>query len=207
MGFCSKSDQSPKMATLFVVAVVSGCFSCVQTFSYSGWMINSYFADMLDELLKVDQLDINSADELKRTALHWAASVNNHIGCKQLLYKGAKVDVQDESAQTPLFLAAKEGNFEAARELLDHKASPELADDMDKLPRDIAVERMHKSIVRLLDEHKEVVPSPPQVKEPLTVADEAFPKAFPYFAEFVQKLCPGAVGQYHWSSHSSPLHQ
>lgn len=125
------------------------------------------FVDILDELLKIDQLDINSADEQKRTALHWAAAVNNAQGCKQLLYKGAKVDVQDEAAQTPLFLAAKEGNFEAARELLDHKASPELADDMDKLPRDIALERQHKNLVRLLDEHKDVVSSPPQVRPSL----------------------------------------
>ncbi|XP_055332270.1 neurogenic locus notch homolog protein 1-like [Paramacrobiotus metropolitanus] len=118
--------------------------------------------DMLDELLKIEHIDINAADDNKRTALHWAASVNNHQGCKQLLYKNAKVDVQDENGQTPLYLAAKEGSHETAQLLLDHKASPELTDDMEKTPRDIAQERHHFKVVELLDSHKEIALSPPQ---------------------------------------------
>ena len=117
----------------------------------------------MDEILKHD-IDINAGDEHNRTALHWAAVVNNAQACKQLLHRQAKVDIQDDAAQTPLFYAAKEGNYEAAKELLEFRANPEMVDDMEQTPRDVAQQKGHAILVRLLDSQKDMVHSPPEVK-------------------------------------------
>ncbi|EMP30126.1 Neurogenic locus notch like protein 3, partial [Chelonia mydas] len=91
-----------------------------------------------------------------KSALHWAAAVNNVEATIALLKNGANKDMQDSKEETPLFLAAREGSYEAAKILLDHFANREITDHMDRLPRDIAQERMHHDIVRLLDEYNTV---------------------------------------------------
>ena len=89
-----------------------------------------------------------------KTALHWAAAVNNVEAVVCLLQRGANRDAQDNRDQTPLFLAAKEGSFEACKSLLDHYANRDITDHMDHLPRDVADERRHQDIVKLLDEYR-----------------------------------------------------
>jgi Notch-like protein len=89
-----------------------------------------------------------------KTALHWAAAVNNLEAVVCLLQRGANRGAQDHRNQTPLFLAAKEGSFEACRSLLDHYANRDMTDHMDHLPRDVAKERRHQDIVKLLDEYR-----------------------------------------------------
>ena len=89
-----------------------------------------------------------------KTALHWAAAVNNVEAAVCLLQHGANRDAQDNHDQTPLFLTAKEGNFEGCRSLLDHYANRDITDHMDHLPRDVAEERRHQDIVKLLDEYR-----------------------------------------------------
>ncbi|XP_045145629.1 neurogenic locus notch homolog protein 3 [Echinops telfairi] len=87
-----------------------------------------------------------------KSALHWAAAVNNVEATLALLKNGANKDMQDSKEETPLFLAAREGSFEAAKLLLDHFANREITDHLDRLPRDVAQERLHQDIVRLLDQ-------------------------------------------------------
>jgi len=68
-----------------------------------------------------------------RTALHWAASVNNEEAAHVLLCHHGNVDAQDEYNQTPLFLAAREGSFQVARILLHQgKANVDLPDHMER---------------------------------------------------------------------------
>lgn len=86
-----------------------------------------------------------------KTALHWAAAVNNHKAAIALLHHGAKRDVQDDYNQTPLFLGAREGNYEVTRLLLENLANRDVPDHMDRLPRDIAAEHKHDLVVGLLD--------------------------------------------------------
>ncbi|KAK2120701.1 Neurogenic locus notch protein 1 [Saguinus oedipus] len=88
-----------------------------------------------------------------KSALHWAAAVNNVDAAVVLLKNGANKDMQNNKEETPLFLAAREGSYETAKVLLDHFANRDITDHMDRLPRDIAQERMHHDIVRLLDEY------------------------------------------------------
>lgn len=114
---------------------------------------------MVEHLITSD-VDINLADNSGKTALHWAAAVNNTDAVTILLAHGAKPDAQDDKDETPLFLAAREGSYEACKALLDAFANREITDHMDRLPRDVASERLHHDIVRLLDEH---VPRSPQM--------------------------------------------
>ena len=97
---------------------------------------------------------MNATDNHSRTALHWAAAVNNWRAAEILLKCGANRDVQDDKEETPLFLAAKECSYETARLLIENYANKDIPDYLDKLPLDIAVERQHHKIVNLLREHK-----------------------------------------------------
>ena len=110
--------------------------------------------------------DVNIADENGKTALHWAAAVNNVDAVNTLLKNNANRDAQDHKDETPLFLAAREGSFQAAKALLDHGANREIQDHMDRLPLTVAQERrcsqvhgMAEDIVNLL----ETYPSPSQM--------------------------------------------
>uniref|UniRef100_A0A8C6KWI0 Notch receptor 3 n=1 Tax=Nothobranchius furzeri TaxID=105023 RepID=A0A8C6KWI0_NOTFU len=110
---------------------------------------------MVEELITC-HADVNAVDELGKSALHWAAAVNNVDATLALLKNGANKDMQDLKEETPLFLAAREGSCEAVKVLLVHFANREITDHMDRLPRDIAQERMHHDIVQLLDEYNTV---------------------------------------------------
>uniref|UniRef100_A0A8C9W046 Neurogenic locus notch homolog protein 1 n=1 Tax=Scleropages formosus TaxID=113540 RepID=A0A8C9W046_SCLFO len=114
---------------------------------------------MVEELIN-SHADVNAVDDFGKSALHWAAAVNNLDAAVVLLKNGANKDMQNNKEETPLFLAAREGSYETAKVLLDHFANREITDHMDRLPRDIAQERMHHDIVRLLDEYN-LVRSPP----------------------------------------------
>ncbi|CAG7730755.1 unnamed protein product, partial [Allacma fusca] len=115
---------------------------------------------MVENLITA-QADINAADNNGKTALHWAAAVNNMEAVQILLNHNANKDAQDERDETALFLAAREGSRSTCKILLDHHCNRDIADHMDRLPRDVAQERFHHDIVRLLDEH---VPRPTAVQ-------------------------------------------
>uniref|UniRef100_A0A674DL31 Neurogenic locus notch homolog protein 1 n=1 Tax=Salmo trutta TaxID=8032 RepID=A0A674DL31_SALTR len=114
---------------------------------------------MVEELINC-HADVNAIDDFGKSALHWAAAVNNVEAATVLLKNGANKDMQNNKEETPLFLAAREGSYETAKVLLEHFANREITDHMDRLPRDIAQERMHHDIVRLMDEYN-LVRSPP----------------------------------------------
>ena len=120
---------------------------------------------MVEELIQ-EQADINATDEAGKSALHWAASVNNVDAVNVLLANNANRDAQDAKDETPLFLACREGSYQAAKALLDHCANRDITDHMDRLPKDMAQERLNHDIVTLLHEH--IPPTPqPQVSQPL----------------------------------------
>jgi len=61
---------------------------------------------MVEDLINAEA-DINAADNNGKTALHWAAAVNNVDAVNSLLSRGANRDAQDDKDETPLFLAAR----------------------------------------------------------------------------------------------------
>lgn len=66
---------------------------------------------MVQDLISAEA-DINAADNSGKTALHWAAAVNNVEAVNILLAHGANRDAQDDKDETPLFLAAREGTID-----------------------------------------------------------------------------------------------
>ncbi len=92
---------------------------------------------MVEELIQSDA-DINNNDNNGKSALHWAASVNNVDAVKFLLARGADKNKQDHKDETPLFLACLEGHVEAAKALLECGADENIADYMGCLPMGVA---------------------------------------------------------------------
>uniref|UniRef100_A0A8C7XU15 Neurogenic locus notch homolog protein 1 n=1 Tax=Oryzias sinensis TaxID=183150 RepID=A0A8C7XU15_9TELE len=142
---------------------------------------------MAEELIN-SHADPNATDDSGKSALHWAAAVNNVEAALVLLKNGANKDMQDNKEETPLFLAAREGSYETAKVLLDHFANREITDHLDQLPRDIAQERMHHDIVRLLDEYN-VVRSPGLHSAPLNTSTLSPPLCSPN--DYLSNLKPG----------------
>jgi len=88
-----------------------------------------------------------------RTALHWAAAMDNEEAARVLICHHANVDAQDEHNQTALFLAAYEGSFRVAQILLQlGKANTDLPDHMERFPRDVAMEYHHHDISQLIEQ-------------------------------------------------------
>ena len=76
--------------------------------------------------------DIDAVDDHGKSALHWAASVNNIEAVSILLEAGCNRDAQTDRDETPLFLASKEGSYEAVRMLLSSGANRDVTDHMDR---------------------------------------------------------------------------
>ncbi|KAG8448567.1 hypothetical protein GDO86_015602 [Hymenochirus boettgeri] len=107
--------------------------------------------NMVEDLVSCGA-DLGAADNRGKSALHWAAAVNNVPAVRNLLINGGNKDLQDKRDQTPLFLAAREGSFEATRILLEYQADRDLPDHTGRQPRHIARERGHRDIQKLLEE-------------------------------------------------------
>ncbi|XP_077482663.1 neurogenic locus notch homolog protein 1-like isoform X1 [Stigmatopora argus] len=113
----------------------------------------------VDELIN-SHADVNAVDDFGKSALHWAAAVNNMEATIVLLKSGANKDMQNNKEETPLFLAAREGSYETCKVLLEHFANQEISDHIDRIPRDAAQESVHHDIVSLMDERVPLPASP-----------------------------------------------
>lgn len=130
----------------------------------------------MDELIKAGA-KVNLTDKQGKTALHWAASVNNDKATELLLKNNAKKDAQDSKGQTPLFLASKEGSASVVKILLSSFANRKLADNMDQSPLDIAKQREHADIVKLLSDWSIGCKSPTAAPAPTSPGGEMSPLA------------------------------
>ncbi|KAL7836016.1 hypothetical protein SRHO_G00283630 [Serrasalmus rhombeus] len=90
----------------------------------------------------------------RRSALHWACSVNHLSLARTLIRYGAAVDLQDHKGETALFLSALHGCYETARFLLLNGANQELTDRRGRRPIDVAREGMHHQVLELLLAHR-----------------------------------------------------
>lgn len=113
---------------------------------------------MLEELIQ-NECEVTKSDLSGKTALHWAAAVNNGDIIRRLLsVRETNKDAQDLLEETPLFLAAREGARTAVEILLAHNANKDIKDQLDKSPMDIAREKRHDDILRLLEDHEPQTP-------------------------------------------------
>lgn len=96
--------------------------------------------------------EITAIDSEGRTAIHWAAVINNVDALKLLMRQGPETlkDAQDNKGQTALFLACREGAVDCVRHLLDCFANTTLLDNLDRSPMQIAKDKLHHDIVEML---------------------------------------------------------
>ncbi len=72
---------------------------------------------LLDDKNLLD-IDINSQDVRRKTALHIAAAENHDTIVNELIHAGARLDIDDDNAFTPLHCAIAEGHFRVTRLLI-----------------------------------------------------------------------------------------
>ncbi|CAI2348482.1 unnamed protein product [Caenorhabditis sp. 36 PRJEB53466] len=85
-----------------------------------------------------------------RTALHYAASVNNVPMVEFLVANDANKDKPDEDGQTPLMLAAREGHEHTVQFLVEAGASISTTDKSEKTAAALAASRYHHDIAKYL---------------------------------------------------------
>uniref|UniRef100_A0A8R1E9Z4 Uncharacterized protein n=1 Tax=Caenorhabditis japonica TaxID=281687 RepID=A0A8R1E9Z4_CAEJA len=86
-----------------------------------------------------------------RTALHYAALVDNLPMVEYLVSQNANKDKQDEAGQTPIMLAAKEGHERVVMMLIACGASVVAVDALDHSARQLAKFRNHHNIVDIFN--------------------------------------------------------
>lgn len=91
----------------------------------------------VEQMLK-NHFDVNQADDMQLTLLHWAADRGHEHLIRLLVKYGAKLNVQDEDGQTPLFYAAHSSNLPCIKLLLELGADPSIPDNEGALPSSIA---------------------------------------------------------------------
>lgn len=98
-----------------------------------------------------------------RTAVHWAAMINNVEALKILITKGPDniKDAPNGRGETALFLACREGSAASVKYLLENYANATLLDSLDKSPLQIAFERQHADIVEMLHQANQTPNLPP----------------------------------------------
>ena len=91
--------------------------------------------------------DINAKDDMKRTALHYAAYFNDTDMVELLLRAGADIDAQDNLGRTALHYAACFNNTDMVELLLEAEAKTNIKDNNGKKPLSFA---KNKEIIDLL---------------------------------------------------------
>lgn len=95
--------------------------------------------------------DLNKADAQGRTALHRASLEGDEKLVRELIQKGARVDVKDQDGRTPVHLAAGGGHVAALAALIKHTPAISGARDNQLVtPLRLAVRGGHTTAVELL---------------------------------------------------------
>lgn len=105
---------------------------------------------ILDALQNVKVLE--TVDEYRRTALHWAAYLGSANAANALIESGAKLDSIDRNRWTPLHYSSFFGREEAVVLLLDRGSNPLDRDRLGMRPIDLAGSEGYASIVSALIE-------------------------------------------------------
>ncbi|KAJ5113811.1 hypothetical protein N7456_002345 [Penicillium angulare] len=97
---------------------------------YTSLMISSYLGHerVVERILLEGQIDVNSRDSMKRTALNWAAANGCEAIARLLLDKGADIEADDKYGSRPLIQAATNGHEAMIHLLVERNANIEAKD-------------------------------------------------------------------------------
>lgn len=96
------------------------------------------------------RLNESGIDYGGRGPMHWAA-MNGNVDCiRDLVTRGADMNLVTKEGKTPMHLAARQGYMEVVRALAEKGADLNLADSKGKTPMHIAARYEHVEIVRTL---------------------------------------------------------
>eukprot|EP00117_Sycon_ciliatum_P048509 scpid7645/ scgid34528/ Neurogenic locus Notch protein; Processed neurogenic locus Notch protein len=145
--------------------------------------------DLLLRHTKPPHQSINAIDNEGRTALHWAAAVDNESATRLLLKYGAQKDAQNHKGETPLYMAAQDGSPATARVLLENFASRNILDNMEQSPLDIA-RKLHarQDIIQLLENMSIGTVAMAHANAAVTAA--AMPTSVAAAAEYAARFAP-----------------
>lgn len=104
--------------------------------------------DGVKELLD-EGVDPNILDRFNGTALHQAASYNDHTITKILLEKGANPNIKDFEGDTPLHKAAYANALNVIQPLIKYGANIDIKNDVGDTPIDIALDRGYDDAIEL----------------------------------------------------------
>jgi len=111
--------------------------------------------EIIKALLESPLLEINAGTgSEKKSALHFAAELDNSWAISLLASKGADLNIRDRRGDTPLHLAIRSGSMKAARALIEAGADLTLANSEGLQPLMIAViNKTGQYLVSLLISH------------------------------------------------------
>eukprot|EP01104_Vermistella_antarctica_P001745 TRINITY_DN1186_c0_g2_i1.p1 TRINITY_DN1186_c0_g2~~TRINITY_DN1186_c0_g2_i1.p1 ORF type:complete len:157 (-),score=41.73 TRINITY_DN1186_c0_g2_i1:107-577(-) len=96
-------------------------------------------ADDLEEILNFPTIDVNAADPLGNTPLHYASGSNKEAAVKVILgVKGVNVNAVNAHGDTPLHKASSRAGIEVVRALMEAGADTLLKNEDGDRPADLA---------------------------------------------------------------------
>ena len=103
------------------------------------------------QAIALDEFDVDSQNDAGRTRLSFAAETGEVVTARQLLDKGAHLEIADQDGQTPLLWAAYNGHEAIVRLLIEKGARIEAADQIyGRTPLSWAASKGHQAVIQLL---------------------------------------------------------
>jgi ankyrin repeat protein len=99
--------------------------------------------ELLDLLLKHENVKIDGCDECGRTALHFATPSSNVVAARHLIKRGATPNLTDSDGHSPLHLAAEISNTEMINLLLEAQKQSQGDDGIESLDNCVGITALH----------------------------------------------------------------
>ena len=132
---------------------------------FTGLHCASFFGivDIMNDLLRMGDCDVNQGDSAGIAPLAWAARGGQEQAVELLLgLEAVDPNKPDNDGNTPLWWVAVKGHRSVAKQLLDRQdVNPNKQDSEGHTPLLVAAVRGHEPMVKLLLDRKEVNPDKP----------------------------------------------
>lgn len=112
--------------------------------------------EILEELLKFKDLDIDFQDKDKNSAIHYAVIQRNSQLVDILVENGIDIDKQNADGRTSLMLAALNGSEQIVDQLLDFGPNKTLTDNQGDSAEKLALTNGHPNCASMIGENRPV---------------------------------------------------